>query len=404
MAPLRSALVFAAVATALAGCIAPEDEVGTDGAAITAPGCPEEPSCTDRGADGQYCVPICSPRCRTVHREVALWASPYEVEGSYGLGRHQGLAILALEYGVDPRHPATTLRGEDRQQYAWPTDPPPNIPADIARAMTAQSDGHDHARYALCAKPEVIFDRPLSNHGRPLSRDARDQASRMRLLSRALDETPKDAAAKATVAKVRACVERITNGYCDSVCGNCSYVLPSAAIMTSSAGDYSAGSTLAALSPMGETYFGGPGQKTLDRGEGVYPNPFTHCARLGSGARTEAPSLKSLVADAPLSGLYGHNSNTDAEAELVALTACLEGRDGTAQACAVCGREGSTSESARIQMPCVSQTNTAANFWTRTAEPLVGGTFLDRVPAISRRSDSGAPPRCAWGGHPVHGM
>lgn len=405
---VRDILAGALAAFALTACAAPLEEVESEGSAISAPGCPADPSCTDRGDDGNLCVPACSPRCRTVHREIALWASPYEVAGTFDLGRHQGLAIVAIEYGVDPRFRADKLQGEDARRLAWP--PPASLgtlPADVTRAMTAVSDGHDHARFALCAKPEVILDRPLANHGRPLSRDERDRASRVRLLSRSLDESPRDTQAKATVAKVRACVERITNGYCDSVCGNCSYVLPEAAIMTSAAGDYSAPASRVASAPGGETYYGGPGQRSIskDGSDSTYPNPYTHCAQLGAGAETEAPSLKSLVVDAPLSGLYGHNSNTDAEAEFVALTACLEGRDGTAQACGVCGREAGGPTGARTQMPCVSRTNTAANFWTKTADPLVGGTFRDKVPPVRRASTaSDSPPQCSWAQFAVHGM
>jgi hypothetical protein len=111
--------------------------------------------------------------------------------------------------------------------------------------------------------------------------------------------------------------------------------------------------------------------------------------------------LVSGVSESVVSGLYGHNSNTDAEAELIAFRACMNGEDGRAQACAACGAGGQGR-----QDPCEAMTNTARSFWDKTASSVVGVIPHDLVPAISdpKAGTSPSSPTCGWSEFPVEGM
>jgi hypothetical protein len=328
--------------------------------------------------------------------------SPYEVRGSYGLGRHQGVAILTVDYSFDERgaSPLGSLI-----QF-------PDLPLDMEAAMLAregaEGGAHDHARFALCEPPKMAFDRPLANHGRTLSRAPEHAANRRgEIVHR--DVRPGKPEEAAAAKALTTCIDRITNGYCDSVCGNCSYVLPKAAIMDSRTDDWSRSES--AVSGGGSCdeggYYGGPGQVSLPTFTGaLLPNPYTHCAHLGCSHRDEAPSLKTAVAtaeDAPVTGRFGHNSNTDAEAEARAFRACVGGSDGTAEACAACG----TASAQDRQDPCTARTNTAESFWAQTASSSLGGTRIDDAFPVITESTAGEPlppPVCAWGKFPVHGM
>jgi hypothetical protein len=106
---------------------------------------------------------------------------------------------------------------------------------------------------------------------------------------------------------------------------------------------------------------------------------------------------------AVLSGRFGHNSNTDAEAELRAFRACVDGRDGMAEACAACGN---TTEVGR-QDPCGARTNTADSIWTETSSATSGGLRVEDKLDVIRDPHAGTQleqPVCAWGKFPVHGM
>ena len=341
--------------------------------------------------------------CQIRHVAAALWASPYEVSGSFGLGRHQGLGILAVGYSYDPRG----ARQGVTQTYS--------LPADINEVMVGQrGTPHDHANALLCSKVELLFDRPLGNHGRSLSREAAHKANRAPMLLYAADapsQITESANSNAVLGgawmkRVTSCLDEIKDGYCDSVCGNCSYVLPPESIMTSRAGEWSnpGGVVLPAASCNEASYCGGPGQVSSHTFTGAaLPNSYTHCARIGCSADDEAPSFKTLTSDsvdAPMTGRYGHNSNTDAEAEFLAFKSCMNGQDGRAAACAVCG-----TGAAPKQDPCGAKTNTARAIWNRTAEARGGFLPLDKVAAILDRSGpTTVPPLCAWAPFLVHGM
>jgi hypothetical protein len=338
----------------------------------------------------------------------AFWVSPYSVAGSFGLGRHQGGAIVAVGLSFDSRGTASDSRA--RLEI-------PSLPRDVAARMVGdKGTAHDHGKAALCGAPEVIFDRPLGNHGRALARSPQFETNRAPLVVYAADAPaeitgdPRSTAVLggAWTTRVNTCLDRIQNGYCDSVCGNCSYVLPSEAVQDTRAGDWSTPESLVSGGGPGAceeaSYYGGPGQVSVPSFTGaLLPDYFTHCARVGCSSDDEAPSMKSLVdsaANAPMSGRWGHNSNTDIEAEYIAFRACLDGQDGQAAACAVCG-----SGSSGVQRPCDDRTNTARTVWDRTASTLGGLLPLDKIPPITGDAPGEtAPPVCSWGGFPVHGM
>ena len=406
---LLGALAIGASTIVLTGCSSTADEATTGEDALTIGGCPAKPTCDDRGDDGRYCLPVCAAECRSKHVSSGFWTSPYEVSGSFGLGRHQGSAIIAVSVAFDARGDADASTGKLALA---------GLPDDVAlRMLGERGSAHDHSRVAICGSPELIFDRPLGNHGRALSRRPEHRANRAAMVFYEADGAPsvvRDASSTAVLGgawmkKTTTCLERIQNGYCDAVCGNCSYVLPSESIFTSRAGDWSTPDALVsgggAASCDAPSYYGGPNFESTPTFTGVtLPNHFTHCARLGCAAADEAPSLKSITsdaADAPMTGLYGHNSNTDAEAELRAFRACVNGQDGTADACAACGN-GATG----IQSPCDDRTNMARAVWDKTAKTSLGIIPIDQVPAIVEASDEQATdaPTCAWGHFPVYGM
>ena len=132
-------------------------------------GCPSQPTCTDRANDGSFCAPICAPECQSKHISSAMWDSPYEVGGSFGLGRHQGIAILTVAYTFDERAP------KDGKSAALISLPP-----DMEAVMLAKGDAaHDHSAFTLCDAPSITHDAPLANHGRALSRAPEHAESRI---------------------------------------------------------------------------------------------------------------------------------------------------------------------------------------------------------------------------------
>lgn len=363
-------------------------------------GCSAHPSCDDTFM-GRYCLPACTPECTSRHMATGLWVSPYEVAGTLGLGRHQGLALVSLSVDFDPRFSETDgVNGSAG-----------HLPADVISAMV-QGPGHAHG--ALCGAPDIVLDRALGNHGRPLSRAPNHAAHRKAMVLSAVDApiaVANDAKSTAPLggawtARLTSCLARITDGYCDSVCGNCSYVLPAESVVDGLAGDYSSPDDVIVGSYACEpAYYGGPGKTSEPsmRGQRM-SNNFTHCARLGCGQRDEAPSL-AAIADgaAPMSGRFGHNSNSDAEAELRAVNECLAGRDPRPIACAACG-EGWTG----LQNPCTSHTNTARSTWSR-AQPTWAMIPADEIEPITETTGGATPkptipPSCAWGPFRVYGM
>lgn len=365
------------------------------------PGCSAQPSCSDRSSNGELCRPTCDAACRKTHSHYSFWVNAFEVAGTGGLGRHQGISVLGVELAFDDRAAAG-----DTSPHAWPDPIVPRLPPDIGQTMT--DDGR-FLPFAMCSAPTVVLDLPLFNHGRTMSRDPAHAANRTELQSVHADgdaEAADDPSVQGTQAwrtRTKGCLGAIEDGHCDAVCGNCSYVLPAAAIDPTRHGDWSQASSLVGGTEQCSTggYYGGPGMQSRERVFGSpYRNPFTHCARLACGADDEAPTINDLWGSdsAFVTGRFGHNSNADAEAEFRAFSACVSpGELDAAGVCAACG----TVRERKRQDPCADRTNTAAAWWDRTANltrdffPAIMGDEGQRAPA---------PPRCAWGDFPVSGM
>jgi hypothetical protein len=374
-------------------------------AADRRPGCPERPSCTDVATDGNLCLAPCDGACQRTHSHYSFWVSSFEVQHSGGLGRHQGISVLGVELSYDDRV-TLAARPDLAASFAWPAPALGNLPPDIVQTMT---DGARFTVFPMCSAPKVVLDIPFFNHGRTLSRDPARAENRVELrmvhADRDASSTPDNpiiAGSKSWSAQTRTCLSGIKDGHCDSVCGNCSYVLPSVSLDPLRHGDWSQPSSL--VSGTGScsdeaSYYGGPEMQSRDSYLGSpFPNGFTHCAKEGCQGSFEAPTITGEWWDdhAVVSGLYGHNSNSDAEAEYRAFSACVSpGEFPPADVCAACGT------GVGHQDPCGAKTNLAAAWWDRTSSmtkdfaPTIRGDEGDRSPAA---------PHCAWADFTVSGM
>jgi hypothetical protein len=379
---------------------------GAPAAPVFPPGCPPDPSCDAKAADGQLCRPICDDACRKTHTHYSFWVNAFEVAHSGGMGRHQGISVLGAEFAYDVRE---RLDGTPPPpDHAWPSPLLPGLPKDITRAM---SDDGWFTAFAMCEAPKMVLDTPLYNHGRTLMRDEEHAANRVELRMAHGDRDGASQGGDATVvgsgawaARTTSCLGGLKDGYCDSVCGNCSYVVPSTALEPLREGDWSRSDNLVfgTNSCSGDSsYYGGHGMMSQESFLGnAYPNPFTHCAREGCGSKDEGPTLNGLWWDdnAVVTGRYGHNSNADAEAAYRAFSACVSpGEFAGDEVCQACGKTGSPGK----QDPCVDQTNTAATWWDRTAS-----LTKDKYPAAGTDVGQSAPspPQCAWANFTVSGM
>ena len=282
-----------------------------------------------------------------------------------------------------------------------------------------------------------------------------------------------DDATAQTVDDVMACLSVIDDGFCEAACGNCSYVLPTGFTGTpfpgadpgsqiegypvGTAGPYQvddvgpvAGRNNFSQDEDGHTvwYVGGSSWgrpsdvadydqdawpdpdgvhvepeawlsiagRDLSGNDGIpdeWEDPFTHCLDpldlIGSQIPAGLPRF--------ISGRWGHNSNTDAEASFVHFLDCTTDPAAAANpthwnanACALCGTprvEGSDP----TQYPCRDQTHTATSYWERSGgvhniDDFDPGRFdaegPDRQPTPHRseRPD----PICRFSGEPVTGM
>jgi hypothetical protein len=326
----------------------------------------------------------------------------FDVANTGGLGRHQGISVLGAEFSYDDRVPV----GGD--SVVWPDPLLPGLPPDMTQAM---SDNGRFTGFAMCDAPRMLLDTPLFNHGRTLLRDAAHAQNRVELRSAHGDRDATTSSADPSVvgstpwaAQATTCLGGIKDGYCDSVCGNCSYVVPKDVLTPLREADWSKPEDLVfgTNSCSGaSSYYGGPGMTSQDSFLGnPYPDPFTHCAVIGCGAKDEAPTVNGLWWDShsAVSGRYGHNSNADAEAAYRAFSVCVGTGEFAGDAvCAACG----TTRSPGKQDPCVDQTNTAAGWWDRTAS-----LTRDLYPAASHDEGESAPspPQCGWADFRVSGM
>jgi len=318
----------------------------------------------------------------------------YDVAGTGGWGRHQGLAIFGAERIFDERF--SLASSPDLAYLSWRLPPTlGDLPIDVSDTLL---HGNPFSDLPMCAPPTVLLDRPLSNHGRAMSREDVHAAQRVEIAHYHGDD----------LTNVADCMEHITDGYCDSVCGNCSYVLPSLIVAGSRSGDWSQEASRLwgePGCPSDEAYYGHPGDYSVPSVLGYrFPNPFTHCAwQRCADEAYEAPTLDAYAwfGETVISGLYGHNSNADAEAEYRAFQHCVDPAAWPeTEACGACGTDDD-----KRQYPCRDQTNTAAHFWPRTADG-DGLLFDDLYSVISDDlvQASAGPPICNWAPFEVQGM
>ncbi|MEZ4453390.1 MAG: hypothetical protein R3B09_28255 [Nannocystaceae bacterium] len=272
-------------------------------------------------------------------------------------------------------------------------------------------------------------------------------------------------------AAVRACLDVLDDGFCDARCGNCSYTLSTGfgvpfssppdnqieGIPQGTTGPYQIGAMGQLVEVRENTsrledgrivwYAGGsswgrasevadyapeewpdPDPVTVDAASFMsvvgattpnqpipsdYDDAFTHCVDPTAWYASQSPILTTSL----ISGRWGHNSNSDAEAELRQFLDCADDPAGAAlsthwnaAACAACG-EPRTVDGAPTQAPCQDLTHTAWSYWEVTPGiHNVDDLDLGRFSAVGSERVavdhlSGVPdPICAWSGEPVYGM
>jgi len=376
-------------------------------------GCPEHPTCEDRNDCGEYCLGPCDSGCQTKRYHAGFFVTPYVVEGTGPFGRHQGIEMIGAVAAFDARY--TLDEGSEllpflKEQLAWPTElfPASGLPADVEGDLVPSIAARNHP---YCGA-SLWLDTPLSNHGRPMERSAVYAGNREEVEEVDSSDVPPSVwldpmstapGGGAWFAGLKACMKAIPNGYCDQVCGNCSYVLPDAALALSQPDWLSEPGNSVYSNPSGASYYGGRSEDgstmTSWTHDGAFlANPFTHCANASPGGTDEVQVVKDI------SGRFGHNSNTDAAAAFAAFQECkdfpLLGAVAGASACGVCG----TTVSPGKQDPCAAHSNNATPWWSETSPSV----FSDSVPAIPDDAETvsgGAAPRCRWGSKfPVYGM
>jgi hypothetical protein len=478
-------------------------------------GCPAEPACDDVDAlTSALCVAPCDVRCATSTSRFSLWVTQYDVWRTLGYGEHQGLGLIGMRYTYDTRasagagmaapwrhddgalwaqgdevEPARQLEMRTRNPGGETADAVPiSLPAD------GTSGRADIDRFALCSV-ESILDERLYNHGRTLAESVpqddgdafyRDRALiPLRLLSSFEVTTP--AAALEPADEAARCLGVIEDGYCDAVCGNCSYSadlnnpnadwvdvaqpggqLPTPAQPTGGSPppaycpEDEATTTIESQRLCGRSpwstledghevfYVGGsiwgPGDDPEQDGvawmswaDGAWPDPFTHCYDPNGAHPQQTPFGSVFVGPGRMiTGKWGHNSNSDAEAALRHFLGCAAdpvtaaepawfNADADGSPCTACGHPRDV-DAEPTQWPCVDATQTASLGWgydTWTDARGIGATVttvgahdvadfdLGKYDGTDRSDPGFGPaetwadlpkPICRTSGEPVYGM
>lgn len=378
--------------------------------------------CLAQGGDG-FLMKACSDACVEKVWQWRFWYTNYNVSGSWGFGEHQGIGLFGFEYSYDPRFPpqdgkvrAPWTRTEEHPARRRLMRPQPDTPAATVE---------DHA---LCAAPLPIFERFLFNHGRTLAlmesgsnwdsaglwMDVPAQGTITRGPVPGIEWKSQTSPVRVLVGKTLGCLERIEDGFCDSVCGNCSYVLPASpagtpiTIVENQRTQFvrQEGTVERSMRYVRTTEDDeDPTQVVTVDGTAGFDDSFTHC--VADGAERPSQSLASKLAWGGgnarfVTGRWGHNSNTDAAAELDAFANCGGDRPDDLEffhmACVTCGeRRGRWDSGGEVQWPCLDGTNTARATWRENVDRHnVDDSTLGAAP--------GKSPRCRGNGEPVHGM
>ncbi len=402
-------------------------------------GGPGQPECDCSATDetGQLLLGPCHPGCQETYWRWSMWTTNYNVSGTLGYGEHQGNGIIGYAYRHDPRfgaedgveRPWRTAAGQlwsmgaavsEAEQFAMRTQNPgaeTYLPATVMEGdeddlwpsetlpLVPQSVEHPTLEgTALCEAPQKLVDVRHYNHGRTLAETvpnhewdsffARRDLIPLQLLevielTRHADGTfsspslPVESGEEGMADAVDACLGIIDDGFCDSRCGNCSYVMPTGwsglpfaatepgyqiqGIPAASAAPYTMGDAgpVAARTNWSDMedghtvwYVGGsvwgraeditgytdygdwpdpdgvwpeaPGDAWMsmagddnEGGDGIpdwWTDPFTHCVDPSDSEGSQRPAGWPRF----ISGRWGHNSNSDSEASLRQFRGCAQ--------------------------------------------------------------------------------
>ncbi len=365
-------------------------------------------TCDTRDAQGSPVLAACTLACRKRYVRWQLLATSYNIPYTWGNGEHTGYMLVESLYWVDDRWTSSAVFNDPEVDGS--TFVPPGI---------------------MCGSPQQPKIKKVFNHGRTVHHSKSQRrvvATRQSPLSTRQDDTTSAAAQtwQANLSSMSDCAgmnnsattTSETDGFCDSQCGNCSYVLPGSAcgdgvlgtwnppqtkVVESSkhygpcnGNAYRAQSSCPVPEDGGLTFsqtcdsaipnayscadslYGSPGRYIYRY---AAPSPFTSCGTWSNSDATNDVCLSSGLTGFPVySGKWGHNSNTDGNALTAAFNTCSWGSQGwksptvRSQVCGLCGKnvfrdtvEGGIADPATLyQDPCVRDangrgTNRAAN-------------------------------------------
>ncbi len=419
-----------------------------------APGCPDEPSCYDTAIteitfdnpEG-YCRPACDQECLRDADAWALLFTSYDIKNTLGFGEHIGVGVSS-PWGVSIDDRFAPVPGtEDDPVY----DHPSIKSLDDIRACD------ETGVLQLPGTRDWLVGRYLYNHGRTVAPQPDRYGEAAHVATRLSPRREDDGFAtwETTRDGMEECV-KIPNGFCDSVCNNCSYVLPAPEpLFPDSCPGVPESLNDTVCQP---AHLDAPPYYTDRIGIGMctywlqtagapipvagieyeIPFPFTGCnthAPMVSGGlpypgSPPSDALQNVcksnnVAIYPgfdawpvYSGKWGHNSNSDANAELVAFRSCTpkdieEGTNWNAHpvesvtACNECIDANGTTQTTGTflsQDPCRDHSNAATR---KAAFANCNGNHCDvkdDTVSAQREVTCGGYQGGPWGNFPVYGM
>lgn len=506
-----------ATATASAG-----GSEGSGGVGLDCDETPGDPACDCEALDeaGEYVLGPCAAPCVEMTYRHSLWVTVYNVSGTLGYGEHQGLGVIGYRYEHDPRFSdagGIALPWRQADGNAWVVEAP--VAEADQFSMRTMAPGGEHYEdavlvpedeedlypgethplvpvvdphpvldgAALCDVPEQVLDARFYNHGRTLAERVpnhewdsffgRRDLIPLELL--ASIEVQQDRHGDITGAghpeDLATCLDVLDDGFCESRCGNCSYVMPTGftgtpfaapdpgwqiqGIPAASNGPYQIGGgggpvparvNYSAVEDgrtvwyVGGSSWGRPDETSgygpadwpdpdgvamdpdawmsvagcdHEGGDGIpdeWEDPFTHCVDAAAIFGSQIPaSFPRFV-----SGRWGHNSNSDAEAVLRHFTDCgddpVMAADPTwwnEHTCSACGAPRWSTAGDPVQAPCQDTTHTATSYWESAPglhdiEDLDLGkrTAVGPERVVTSRMSEVPDPICRWSGEPVFGM
>lgn len=375
-------------------------------------------------ASGKYFVAKCTDACTSKFWRWRFWVTRYNVSRTFFQGEHQGIRIHGAEYKFDKRFPA-----KDGMKQPWK---PGNSNPFMERIL--DPDNEDVSKSAMCNAVKIVLRTKINNHGRTLA-----LATSAAWLNRNIKGLPIKILAEHSIgpldypkwsdpsgsyskesAEITQCLDNIHDGYCDYVCGNCSYVLPPldmtkpahAALDSSGQKIKGFAAQVSVVPPAVE----GTGGSTViyTKNPIVYKlkvlggtirkldDDFTHCVNPTSTKDQQRLMFVATRANGVITGLWGHNSNTDAEAEFRQFKACIKDPSvSKSNSCGACGKDRSNPGAQRkVQFPCVNSTNEAKETWSETTKESL------QIPKVYDSGLGGLSkaPMCVGRGFMVNGM